>query len=173
MASAMTSEIWKDIVGYEGMYQVSNMGNVKSLERILINKIGVKKKYSGRLLHKNKSTDGYVQAILSKDCICKSINIHTLVAIAFIENPENKKEVNHINGIKIDNHVGNLEWLTHQENMDHAKKNNLIYKTPEATRQEVRTLFAAGMNRAQIEKKLKIAWGTVNTILKNQLQLNS
>ena len=112
-------EIWKDIIGYEGIYQVSNLGNVKSFHNSKIN--------NGFVLKPSKSKKGYLIVYLSKNSIMKSIKIHRLVAIAFIENKSNKPQVNHINGNKTDNNVNNLEWVTNSENMLHAYSNGLMF----------------------------------------------
>ena len=100
-------EIWKDINGYEGLYQVSNLGNVKSLKT---NKIlsPVGKEYKHVILY-NKGDR-------------KTLKIHRLVAEAFIPNPENKPQVNHKDEDKYNNIVENLEWCTHEENMNHGTK---------------------------------------------------
>lgn len=117
-------EIWKDIAGYEGFYQVSNLGNVKSLFRI-IETGNNKRSVSERMLTKTKNRDGYIKYSLSKNGILKNYQIHRLVAIAFIPNPLKKPQVNHINGIKSDNYLNNLEWSTISENNKHALNNGL------------------------------------------------
>jgi hypothetical protein len=110
-------EIWKDIAGFEGLYQVSNLGNVKRLfsKRVL----------KERLIGRNIDRYGYVKRVLSKDGKMYFFTEHRLVAMSFINNPNNKATVNHKNGIKTDNRVENLEWCTNEENMKHAIENGL------------------------------------------------
>lgn len=108
-------EIFKDIKGYEGLYQISNLGNVKSLK---FNK--------QRILKSLKNGRGYLNIRLYKNDINKTYSIHRLVALNFIPNPKNKPDVNHINAIKTDNRIDNLEWTTTQENVNHAFKLGLI-----------------------------------------------
>jgi len=99
-------ETFKDIDGYEQLYQISNTGKIKS-------------KRSGKVLKNIMTKDGYYRI-----CLCnggqKMFLVHRLIAIHFIDNPENKPCINHINGIKSDNSIGNLEWVTHSENLIHA-----------------------------------------------------
>lgn len=119
-------EIWKDIKGYEGLYQISNLGRVKSLDRI-----SKGRKYKSKILSIQKNKNGY-QTITLYDCSnYKGFTIHRLVALSFIPNPQNKKCVNHKDGNKENNKVTNLEWVTHSENMKHAFDKGLNFVTKE------------------------------------------
>jgi len=130
--------IWKDVVGYEGLYEVSNTGLVRSVDRFIICKNGVKKPVKGKLLAMlyNIPTKRHPMSRtgveLWKDNKRKRRSIARLVAIAFIENPENKPQVNHIDGNPLNDSVENLEWVTNAENTKHAydlglhKKHNMI-----------------------------------------------
>ena len=111
-------EIWEDIVGYEGLYQVSNLGRVKSLDRI--DASGHRRK--GKILKPKINHGGYVQINLYNNSIRKTVSVHRIVAIAFIPNDdiENKTEVNHLNEVKTDNRVENLQWCSPKENVNHG-----------------------------------------------------
>ena len=116
-------EIWKDITGYEGYYQISNIGRVKSLARPVYNKDGCVQRYKPETIKKNKVTpDGYYHITLSVNCINKTFRIHRLVAQEFIPNPDNLPEVNHKDFDRKNNCVDNLEWCTHEDNVNSSVK---------------------------------------------------
>lgn len=118
----MGEEVWKDVIGYEGLYQVSNLGIVKSLRRVDVLGRTVKERIKKPSLNKN----GYLHVGLYKNGIHKNCYIHRLVAEAFIPNHNNLPQVNHINAIKEDNSLVNLEWVMQSENIRHAYDNGLI-----------------------------------------------
>lgn len=107
-------EIWKDIVEYEGLYQISNYGNVKNKHN--------------KLLKLRKDKNGYLIAYLYKNNIMKCKKTHRLVAQAFIPNIHNKPQINHKDGNKENNYVDNLEWVTNKENIIHCWENNFHKK---------------------------------------------
>lgn len=111
------TEIWKDIEGYEGLYQVSNEGRVKSLARRTVDGRPLRE----RIIHLSPAGRGkeYLYVDLHKDCKIKMRPVHRLVASSFINNPDQLPTVNHINGIKTDNRVENLEWVSYSCNSTH------------------------------------------------------
>ena len=115
-------EIWKDIPGYEGYYQISSCGNVKSLPKI--KKIFCEKEYitKEKILGVDKNSRGYKRIWLSKEGKRKRIFVHRMVAETFIPNPDDKPCVNHIDCNIENNNVNNLEWCTKKENSEHAVK---------------------------------------------------
>lgn len=123
----MINEIWKDIKEYEGYYQISNFGRIKSLSRNSKNCCGVIR-LKEKILLGSPNSHGYVQVLLYKHGNRKQFKLHRLVATYFIPNIENKIEVNHIDGNKANNKAGNLEWATPSENTIHAHKIGLVMK---------------------------------------------
>lgn len=107
-------EIWKDIKGFESFYQVSNLGNVKSLDRYILYSNGTRHFHSGKILTPTLNKYGYYYVHLKKEGSNKKIYVHRLVAQAFIPNKNNKEEVNHIDCNPANNKVDNLEWVTHK-----------------------------------------------------------
>ena len=116
-------ELWADVKGYEGLYQVSTWGRVRSLDRIVIFKNNTKCFKKGRLLKLSKNIKGYIDVALYKECKSKHFQVHRLVAIAFIPNPLNLPVVNHKDENKLNNRVENLEWCTIKYNNNYGTKN--------------------------------------------------
>ena len=117
----MREEEYKDVIGYEGLYQVSNKGNVKSLERTVWNGRGYYKT-TERILKSFDDGHGYLQVILWKGGKSKTCKVHRLVAEAFLENTDNLPEVNHIDEDKTNNNVQNLEWCTRKYNINYGTR---------------------------------------------------
>ena len=116
----MINEIWVDVLGYEGLYQVSNLGKIKSLPRFKKSKWGTLSYINGCDIKPKVSNRGYIRVGLSKDGKQTPLLAHRIVAKAFIVNTENKPHINHIDGNKLNNHISNLEWCYHRENILHA-----------------------------------------------------
>lgn len=165
-------EIWKDVVGYEALYRISNLGNVVN---VVGRKCGGGKCDSKPFLLKRRLfKDGYEAVTLFIDSVPKTHKIHRLVAIAFIPNPEGKLCVNHINSVRNDNRLANLEWCTHGENMKHGfdfgfktltgSKNN----NSKLTELDVLTIREAAHNGSSIKElsaKFNIGGTTVGGII--------
>lgn len=123
-----TSRFWKDVDGFEGIYQVSTSGVIRALPRIVKTKTY---KYF-KTIHELKPvlmTNGYLTVTLARDSALCPTPIHRIVATAFIDNPLHMDQINHINGIKTDNRVENLEWCSRSHNMQHAYDTGLIKKS--------------------------------------------
>ena len=118
------SEEWRDINGYEGLYQVSDQGRVKSLERT--DSLG--RTVKERILKPGMDRGGYLLVVLCAGGKPKTLNVHRLVCEAFHENPENKPCVNHIDENKTNNAASNLEWSTYEENNNHGTHNERVAK---------------------------------------------
>lgn len=132
-----------------GLYQVSNFGRVKSLSK----KAGTSPREEKILKHSFTRT-GYLRVCLRKDNKNHAKNIHNLVANAFIENKENKPQINHVDGDKTNNHVNNLEWVTRSENINHAYKNGLIqHKTREVIQYDMEMKYIKTWNSIKAASK--------------------
>lgn len=120
----LDGEIWLPVKGYEDRYEVSNLGRVRSLMKQNVHGGGVRKRDKPMIRKSHINTSGYYQIGLQKEGKLEHLRVHRLVAIAFIPNPENLPEVNHLKG-KLDNRVESIEWSTPSNNQKHAYANNL------------------------------------------------
>ena len=118
-------EEWRDIEGYEGLYQVSNLGRVKSLARVVIRSDGKPNTVNEKIL-KYGMNRGYCAVVLCKDGKKKMYKVHRLVAMAFLRNPHNLPEVNHKDEDKKNNCVDNLEWCTSLYNINYGSHNERV-----------------------------------------------
>jgi hypothetical protein len=157
-------EVWKDIPGYEGKYQASNLGRIRSLDR---------PRFKGRVLKHDKRLSSkdrkraYYTICFSVDGFTKYEYVHRCIAKTFVENPENKSEVNHINGDKLNNAVSNLEWINRKDNCKHSR--SVLRKRGKSLTVdqvlEIIELYGKGMMMKDIAKLYKIRKLTVGEIL--------
>lgn len=160
-------EIWKDVIGYEGLYQVSNLGRVKSF-----------KFKNERLLGGTINHNGYRVVNLTKNGITKHKFVHRLVANAFIDNPQGKPFVNHIDSNPLNNMVSNLEWCTQSENVHHAMlKGRLVSPLGEANGKsklssndvlQIREAWDTLHNYSAVGRLFSVNAGTVWAIIKGK-----
>lgn len=125
----LRTERWKDVEGYEGLYQVSNFGRVRSLDHYITIRNGGKALHNGKIMIGGKSGLGYRKVTLCKDGVPKGVNLHRLVAQTFIPNPNNLPEVNHKDENKVNNCRWNLEWCPVEYNRSYGNRNNKAQKT--------------------------------------------
>jgi hypothetical protein len=153
----MEVEIWKDVIGYEGLYQVSNLGRVKKLpEPKRKDKRGHIRGRDGCIRKPCMISGGYHGINLSKNGTQKPFKIHRLVITHFKPNPTHLPQVNHIDCNKLNNRVDNLEWCTRKQNMEHAAKHGLLVAMKGTTNP------AAKLNESQV-RAIRSSWGKIPT----------
>lgn len=166
-----TIEIWKDIVDYEGLYQISNLSRIRSLDRRINHKNNHTIIRKGKVIKPVLGNRGYLKFLLSKDNKQKAQLLHRIVAQYFIPNPENKSEVNHIDGDKTNCRIENLEWVTPSENSIHGFALDLKprgenhFKTKLTNEQVKEIKFGhIGLNQAEIAKLYDVKPNTISQI---------
>lgn len=187
-------EIWKDVIGYEGYYQVSNLGRFRSLDRKITRSDGMTYLKKGEIKTGTKNKDGYLAIKLCKDGSYKSACIHRLVAEVFVENDDIclKTEVNHIDTNRANNRADNLEWVSHIDNIRHSAKlgsyktkcgeNNARAVYTEEDVIKMRKLYSEGFTVMEIVREFypeldsiktrKNKWSRVSDIVKGKTWKN-
>jgi NUMOD4 motif len=160
-------ETWKDIKGYEGYYQVSNYGRIKSLTRYENGKGGSLWLKKGRIM-KQKIHKGYPMVNLTRDKQCRTFNVYQLVAFAFVPNPENKPCINHIDCNKLNSNALNLEWVTYSENNMHAKEHQLLNPKKVLSDEQVMAILkkSGSMKQCELARLYKVRPNTINYIVR-------
>lgn len=165
--STQEPEIWKDVAGYEGSYEVSSLGRVRSLKRVVALGNGLNRRIRSRILKLNKGGSGYYTVSL-RDGSQRTVNVHQIVAVAFLGERKDGLDINHINGIKTDNRVKNLEYISRTKNIHHALKVGLmrVKLTPEDVR-NIRERVQAGSRKA-LAKEFGVTRQTIGHIVRGK-----
>lgn len=170
-------EEWKSIKDYEDFYEISNFGNIRSLDRLVNGKNNSKVTKKGKLMTLLTGNDKhYLTIYLYKNGIKKLFSVHRLVAKTFIKNTNQKPFVNHKNGIKYDNHFKNLEWCTRKENVKHAVETGLIQKGENHGRAlltnlqviEIKKLLKTNIKQVDIAKIYNVSKHVIGCIKRNK-----
>lgn len=135
------NEIWKPIKGYEGYYEASNLGNIRSVDRVILSTANIlhtehKQLRRGRVLKQGDGRKGYKIVVLQRDGKKRTMYTHRIIAMTFVENPYNKPCIDHINGVCTDNRAENLRWCTQKENINNP---NTVYKNLDTLKQNALT----------------------------------
>lgn len=175
-STILSNEIWKDIPNFIGLYQISNFGRIRSVKKNKSQKMAFFIKE--RILKQMLAPQGYYKVDLYKNHKRNSKYVHRLLMESFIDNPENKPQINHINGIKTDNRIENLEWCTRSNNIKHAwtTKLNLGYKkdgelNPNASltnfmAKNIRLSYFTGeLTRVQLSKKYNVSVKCISDVI--------
>lgn len=175
--SYLNTEEWRQVAGYDFLYEVSNYGRIRGY----VNRdSSIQGKKIGNIKRPTLNKAGYLTIMLWKGNFPRCVKVHRLVAEAFIPNPENKRTVNHKNGIKTDNSLPNLEWATHKENHKHAVENGLYpesktgedYHSSKLTNQdviEIRILNENGFRHETIGRVFNIHINTVSLVVTRKI----
>lgn len=172
------AEEWKEVAEFAGQYEVSSLGNVRSIARTCRSRWGTKKPVAGRAMKASLQPTGYPALTLRKGGKGYRRAVHRLVALAFIPNPDGKPQVNHKNGDKTDNRAENLEWVTGSENCRHALAEELYQmargeqrasaKLTEDNVREIRALARSGMFHRDIAAQFGVGRKAITKVVNFQ-----
>ena len=166
-------EEWRPIAGFEGLYEVSNLGRVRSLDRVIekirIDGIPYKRTVNGQIIKSQKAKNGYIIAPLIKDRVRHSVLLHRALASAFIPNPSNLQCINHKDENKSNNSLDNLEWCDHKYNSNYG---NGKYKKWDKRRRRFEQMTIDGKHIATFVRKsdCKFKTATINAALRGRLK---
>lgn len=168
---SLGGENWYDLLGYKDHYKISNFFRIKSLYRLVTRKDGAIIAKPEQLRKTSINSDGYIDIVLTKDGVSKTVGVHILMAKMFVPNPLNLPEVNHIDGDKLNCVAPNLEWGTHLHNMRHAVKsglrryqkgvNNGRYKIPP---EKVIEIYASKLRSLELAKTYGVTRSCIQRI---------
>ena len=167
-------EEWRDIPGYEGFYQVCNTGKIRGLDRVVKGAKGLNYKIKGKITRETKNHLGYIKVRLHKDGVRRELALHRIVAMCFVLNESNNKEVNHLDGNKLNNHYKNLEWCNRSDNMKHAFSIGLISNKGEnapsrkLTGEEVLYIRSSKDGCVKLSKRFNVSASTISSIRKRR-----
>jgi len=177
----MEEEQWKDIPDFEGIYQVSNLGKIRSLDRHYCNSSGDKRYHAGVPIKQASDTQRYKQVGLHKHGISKTFRVHVLVMLCFVGIRQGNDVINHKDGDKNNNSLNNLEYCSQSHNMYHAHSNKLIISIGlkgEANHSskllnwqvvEIRNLHSKGLSQKNIAIKFKVSKSLISAIVKGEI----
>lgn len=171
----IVAEEWRSVEGYEGIYEVSSLGNVRSLDRVVIDKRGARYRYRGRTIKSSKCKMwGYWRLLLCQGCKCSSFQVHALVARAFLGAKPDGMQTNHIDGNKDNNAASNLEYVTATDNCRHyvalglrntmKGERHIGAKVTTDQVREIRRLRNGGMILKEIAEKFGVSVSTAGKI---------
>jgi len=166
------NEEWRDVVGFEGFYQVSSLGRVRSVDRVVRDSFGHNRLRRSRMLSPAIDKYGYYKLHISKDNIRSHFTVHVLVARAFIGDRPDGLQVNHINGVKTDNRPENLEYVSGSRNIVHAQDMGLKpvgsrcwqAKLSESDVSTIKALIRQGVNIIEIADRYGVVKQTISSI---------
>lgn len=174
-------EIWKSVDGYEGLYEVSNLGKVRSLDRVIADMSEKWDKertrfFKGKVLSARAHTNGYLRyQLFDRNRNGTDFYAHRLVAKSFIDNHDNRPEINHIDGNKKNNIKENLEWISRKGNINHAFKTGLNHGTPKTTREVklriedisiIKKRYSDCGNMSQVAREYRVSMQTIMRVVK-------